>query len=82
MKLNEFFIGRPIYWALTFVVAAIFAYLGSIKMHVRHFESFQFILLGLAVVVVGVIVATYKPGERIVRDGLNPDDLNKTDSTS
>lgn len=76
MKLNEFFIGRPIYWALAAAVISICAYLGSIKMHVRNFETFQFILLGLAVLIVGVVITSYKPGERIIREPLDSDDLN------
>jgi len=76
MKLNEFFIGRPIYWALTAAVIAVSAYLGINKIHVRNFETFQFILLGLAVIVVGVIIKSYKPGERITREPLDPDSDN------
>lgn len=76
MKLNDFFIGKPIYWALIAAVVAISAYLGINKMHVRNFETFQFLLLGLAIVIVGVIITSYKPGERITRDPLDPDDLS------
>ena len=76
MKLNEFFIGRPIYWALAAAVISICAYLGVNKIHVRNFETFQFILLGLSVIIVGVIITSYKPGERIIREPLDPDDLN------
>ena len=75
MKLNDFFIGRPIYWALAAAVISICAYLGANKMHVRNFETFQFILLGLAIIVVGVIITSYKPGEQIIRESLDPDDL-------
>lgn len=74
MKKEEFFISRPIYWALAGVVASILAYLGLNKYHVRDFVPFQFTVLALAAVVVAFIMITYIPGERITRDPLDDDE--------
>lgn len=70
MKLHDFFIGRPIYWALAGAVAAILAGLGLGKQHVREFVTFQFTVLALAVIIVAVIMVVYKPGERATREPL------------
>jgi hypothetical protein len=70
MKLQDFFIGRPVYWALAGAVAAILAGLGLAKQHVREFVTFQFTVLALAVIIVAVIMVVYKPGERATREPL------------
>lgn len=74
MKMQDFFIGRPVYWALTGAVAAVLAGLGLNKEHVREFVPFQFMVLGLAVFIVAVIMILYKPGERATREPLDPPD--------
>lgn len=75
MSEQRFFIGRPIYWALAAAVSAVLATLGILKIHVREFVPFQFTVLGLAVIVVAVIITTYKPGDQIIRESLdNPDE--------
>ena len=71
MKLQDFFIGRPVYWALAGVVAAILAGLGLGKQHVREFVPFQFTVLALAAIIVAVIMIVYKPGERATREPLD-----------
>lgn len=73
MKLDEIFIGRPVYWALLAAIVAILAYLGILQQHVREFVPFIFTLLGLSAAVVAVIVLTYRPGERITREPLEDD---------
>lgn len=74
MNDQKFFIGRPIYWALAVVVSAVLATLGMLKYHVREFVPFQFTVLGLAVIVVAVIITSYKPGEQIIRQSLDKPD--------
>ena len=74
MKLQDVFIGRAIYWALIAVVAAILAILGVNEYHVRNFVLFQFLVLGLAILVVAFIELTYRPGERITRESLDLQD--------
>jgi len=74
MKLSTLFIGRPVYWILALAIIAALAVLGANQMHVRHFVSFQFIVLGIAVAAVAVVLAVYKPGERATREPLDPED--------
>lgn len=73
MKMQEIFLGRPIYWLLAAFVTAALAALGYFQQHVREFVTFQFAVLGLAVLVVVVILAAYKPGEQITREPLDPE---------
>ncbi len=56
------------YWLLWAGIVATLAGLGYAKLHVRDFVIFLLILLGLAAVSVGVILATYRKGERITRE--------------
>ena len=74
MKLQELFIGRGIYWALVVSVVILLALLGVNEYHVRNFVLFQFLVLGLAILVVTFIILTYRPGERITRESLGPID--------
>ena len=70
MKLQDIFIGRPVYWALIVAITAVLAGLGISKQHVRDFVPFHFMILGLAIFAVAAIVMIYKPGERITREPL------------
>jgi len=70
MKLQDLFIGRPVYWALAGAIAAVLAVLGINKMHVREFVPFQFTVLALAAIIVAVIMVIYKPGEQVTREPL------------
>ncbi len=75
MKLRDFFIGKPIHWLLLVIVVGVLYWLGHIKMHVRDFNNFLFLLLALTAAVVLFIVVTYKKGDAITRDPLDqPDD--------
>lgn len=73
MRLDQIFIGRPIYWALLAAVIVTLTMLGLAQQHVREFVPFIFTLLGLSVAVVAVIVLTYRPGERITREPIEDD---------
>lgn len=77
MKLNEIFIGRFAYWAVAGVVVVVLAVLGLNAQHVKTFVPFQFTVLGLAVFVVAAIMCLYRPGERITREPLKPDHLDR-----
>jgi hypothetical protein len=72
MKMQDFFIGRPVYWALAGAIAAVLTGLGLTKQHVRDFVPFQFTVLALAAIIVAVIMVVYKPGERATREPLDP----------
>ena len=71
MKLSEFFIGKPVHWLLLAIIIGGLFWLGRIKMHVRSFNEFFFILLGIAAAVVLTIVVTHRKGDRVTRDSLD-----------
>lgn len=75
MKLEDLFIGRPVYWALATFIVAVLAALGLDAQHVRDFVPFQFAVLGLAALAVGAVIYLYRPGERITREPLDEADL-------
>jgi hypothetical protein len=74
MKLSDIFIGRPLHWALWLVIAGVLYWFGKGAQHVRDFVPFVLELFALVAICVIVIVATYKPGERITRESLDEDD--------
>ncbi len=73
MKTHNLFLGRPVYWLLAAFVTAALAGLGYFQQHVKEFVTFQFAVLGLAVLVVVVILKAYQPGEQITREPLDPE---------
>ena len=74
MKISDIFIGRLLYWMLWLVIAGGLYWMGKGARHVRDFVPFVLELFALVALCVIVIVATYKPGERITRESLNEDD--------
>jgi len=74
MTLRNIFLGRAVYWAILVVLITILALLGINQQHVKHFVPFQFAVLGLAILVVALIVLLYRPGERITREPLEPEE--------
>ena len=57
-----------LYWLLWAGILGVLAYMGYAKIHVREFIVFICVLLGLAIVTVVVILATYRKGERVTRE--------------
>ena len=74
MKISDIFIGRPLYWLLWLVIGGVLYWFGKGAHHVRDFVPFVLELFALVAVCVIVIVATYKPGERITRESLDEDE--------
>jgi|APSaa5957512622_1039677.scaffolds.fasta_scaffold254374_1 hypothetical protein len=74
MKLSDIFIGRPLHWLLWLIIAGVMFWLGKGAQHVREFVPFMLQLFALVTLCVIVIVATYKPGERITREPLDEDE--------
>ena len=68
MKLNDIFLGKPLHWLLWFIIAGVLWWMGSGSQHVRDFVPFSLKLLGLTVLCVGVVIVTYKPGDRVTRE--------------
>ena len=78
MKISDIFIGRPLYWLLWFVIAGVLYWFGQGAQHVRDFVPFVLELFALVAVCVIVIVATYKPGDRIIRESLDDDEEERS----
>jgi lysylphosphatidylglycerol synthetase-like protein (DUF2156 family) len=74
MKMSDLFIGRPVYWGLAAAIVGVLAVLGLRQEHVKDFVPFQFAILAIAVVAVGAVMFLYRPGERVTRETLDPDD--------
>lgn len=66
--MREIFLGKPSHWALWVVVAVVLFLANRVHMHVRWFNEFQLMLLGLSAAIVAFLLATYRPGERITRE--------------
>jgi hypothetical protein len=75
MKLKDIFLGKPLYWLLIIIIAAAMWWMGSDSQHVRDFVPFSLKLLGLTVICVGVIILTYKPGDRETREPFEKDEI-------
>jgi len=68
MKLNEFFIGKPLHWLLWILIAGVLWWMGDGSQHVREFVPFVGKLLAVTVLSIAVVIVTYKPGDRITRE--------------
>ena len=66
--MKHIFLGRPIYWALLAVIAVGLWAMGWKHLHTSEFNSFIFLVLGLAAAGVLFVLLTYRKGERITRE--------------
>ncbi len=66
--MNEVFLGRKLYWAIWVAIVAVLVFLGRQSFHVREFNTFVFVLLGLAAVAVLTVLLTHREGERVTRE--------------
>jgi hypothetical protein len=73
MKLRELFIGKPIHWVLLVAMAGVLVWLGHAKLHVRFFNQFSFIILGMTAAALLFIIVSYRKGERVTREPLDED---------
>ena len=71
--MNNIFLGKISHWLLWLGVVALLGVLGEMHMHVRFFNGFVFVVLGIAVLCVTVIIATYVDGDRITREPFTED---------
>jgi len=71
MKLRELFIGKPVHWLLLVVIVAALAWLGHLKLHVRAFNQFSFIVLGMTAAAVLFMVLLHRRGQRVTREPLD-----------
>jgi hypothetical protein len=72
--MTRIFLGKPLHWALVALLVAGGWAAGHIRLHVTHFNLFVILLLLVAAATIVVVMATSRPGERVTRDPLEPDD--------
>ena len=71
VKLRDFFIGKPLHWAILVAMAGVLIWLGHLKLHVRQFNNFSFAVLGMTAAALLFIVLTYRKGETVTREPLD-----------
>lgn len=76
MRLNEVFLGKPLHWLPWPIIAVALWLMDHVHMHVTEFNTFTFILLGMAAVVVALLVGTSRPGERVTREPIEGHDAS------
>ncbi len=68
MPLRKIFLGKPIHWLPWPILAVLFVWMNKVHLHVTRFNTFSFVLLGVAVVVVGFLLFTTRRGEQVTRE--------------
>jgi len=71
--MGRIFLGKPVHWALLVLLVAGGWVAGSEHLHVSYFNLFVILLLLVSVASIVVVLITSRPGERITRDRLEPD---------
>ena len=66
--MGKVFLGRKLYWAIWALIVVVLISLGRQSYHVKEFNTFIFVLLGLALLAVLTILLTYRKGERVTRE--------------
>jgi len=72
--MSELFLGKPLHWLLLVIVSLALWYAGVQRVHVVHFDAFIVALLAVSTVCVLIVLYGTKPGERITRDDVVPDE--------
>lgn len=68
MKLRAVFLGKPIHWLPWPCIAVLYIWMNSVHLHVTRFNSFAFVILGIAAAAVAFVVLTTRRGERVTRE--------------
>lgn len=75
--MSNFFLGKPLHWLLLVVAWAALWYAGDLRLHLIHFDGFIVALLAATAVCVFIVLKGTKPGERITRDEILPDETEE-----
>ena len=75
--MNDFFLGKPLHWLMLVLVWAGLWYAGDMRLHLIHFDAFIVALLAVSAVCVLIVLKGAKPGERITRDAILPDEAEE-----
>lgn len=68
MKLRRVFLGKPIHWLPWPCIAGLYIWMNSVHLHVTRFNSFAFVILGIAAAAVAFVVLTTRRGEQVTRE--------------
>ena len=71
--MSRLFLGKWWHWAMLVACVGALWLAGHEKLHVVHFNAFVLSLLAGAAVVVAVLIAGTRPGERVTREPLAGD---------
>lgn len=81
MKLRDVFLGKPIHWLPWPVIAALYVWMNSVHLHVTRFNTFAFILLGIAAAVVAFVVLTTRRDEQVTRESIPQEERPSPDGS-
>ena len=74
MSLRRIFLGKPAHWLPWPLIAVLFVWMNTVHLHVTRFNSFAFVLLGLAAGVVAFFLLTTRRGEAVTREPIPGED--------
>lgn len=72
--MSNLFLGKPVHWLLLIVICGALWYAGDLRLHLIHFDAFIVALLAISAGCVLFVLYGTKPGERITRDDIVPDE--------
>jgi Mn2+/Fe2+ NRAMP family transporter len=75
--MKDLFLGKPLHWFLLVAVCAGLWVAGDERLHLIHFDAFIVALLAVTVVCVLIVLRGYRPGERITREDIVPDETEE-----
>jgi len=75
--LASLFLGKPLHWLMLAIIAGGFWYVGEQRLHVIQFNAFILAVLAIGVLCVAVVLYGSKPGERLTRDAIVPDETEQ-----
>ena len=72
--MSNLFLGKPLHWLMLVIIAAGLWWAGDLRLHITHFDAFIVALLAISAVCVLIVLYGTKPGGRITRDEIVPDE--------
>ena len=72
--MSNIFIGKPLHWLLLVVICGGLWYAGEERLHIVHFNAFIVALLAVSALCVFIVLYGSKPGERVTREEIVPDE--------
>lgn len=68
--MNRIFLGKWWHWGILIASVGALWLAGEQRMHVIHFNMFILSLLGITAIVLAIVIARTRPGERVTREPL------------